>query len=67
MVELTAACVGDVEWFVNGARVAPACDGRFFWRLLAGEWNVRAVSHGQLAEEQISVEGIGDQAVETAN
>ena len=44
MVELTAACGSDVEWFVNGARVVPEHDGRFFWQLAAGEWNVRAVS-----------------------
>jgi hypothetical protein len=67
MVELTAACAGDVEWFVNGLRVPPERDGRFFWQLAAGEWHVRAVSHGQSAEEKISVEGIGDQGVDTTN
>jgi penicillin-binding protein 1C len=58
MVELTAACAGDVEWFVNDARVAPAHDGRFFWQLAAGEWNVRAVSRGKISQEKITVEGI---------
>ena len=58
MVELTTACAGDVEWFVNGAQVAPARDGRFFWQLAAGEWNVRAVSRGKLAEQKIVVEGM---------
>jgi membrane carboxypeptidase/penicillin-binding protein PbpC len=56
MVELTAASAGDVEWFVNGAPVAPERDGRFFWQLAAGEWNVRAVSRGKLAEQKITVE-----------
>ena len=56
MVELTAACAGDVEWFVNGIRVAPERDGRFFWQLTAGEWNVRAVSAGKLADAKITVE-----------
>jgi Penicillin-Binding Protein C-terminus Family len=56
MVELTAACTSDVEWFVNGERVAPERDGRFFWQLAAGEWNVRAVSRGTLAEQKITVE-----------
>jgi penicillin-binding protein 1C len=56
MVELTAASAGDVEWFVNGVRVAPERDGRFFWQLAAGEWNVRAVSHGKRAEQEITVE-----------
>jgi penicillin-binding protein 1C len=56
MVELTAAAGNDVEWFVNGARVAPERDGRFFWQLAAGEWNVHAVSRGKLDEQKITVE-----------
>jgi penicillin-binding protein 1C len=56
MVELTAASAGDVEWFVNDARIAPQCDGRFFWQLAAGEWNVRAVSRGKFAEQKITIE-----------
>jgi membrane carboxypeptidase/penicillin-binding protein PbpC len=56
MVELTAACAGDVEWFVNGAQVKPERDGRFFWQLAAGEWNVRAVSRDKFAEQKITVE-----------
>jgi penicillin-binding protein 1C len=56
MVELTAACGSDVEWFVNGARVSPQRDGRFFWQLVTGEWNVRAVSRDRLADEKITVE-----------
>ena len=60
MVELSAACAGDVEWFVNGARVAPERDGRFFWQLAAGEWNVRAISGGKLADAKIIVEGMSN-------
>ena len=60
MVELTAAFAGDVEWFVNGAKVSPQRDGRFFWQLVAGEWNVHAVSRGEFAEEKITVEEITD-------
>jgi hypothetical protein len=56
MVEMTAACASEVEWFVNGERVTPDHDGRFFWRLASGEWNVRAVGRGQSAEENIVVE-----------
>jgi penicillin-binding protein 1C len=67
MVELTAACAGDVEWFVNGARIAPVRGGRFFWQLAAGEWNVRAVSRGHLAEQKITVDGTGDHLPERAN
>ena len=56
MVELTAACAGAVEWFVNSERVTPERDGRVFWQLAAGEWNVRAISRGKLAEQTITVE-----------
>jgi membrane carboxypeptidase/penicillin-binding protein PbpC len=60
MVELTAACANDVEWFVNGERVAPERDGRVFWQLAAGEWNVRAVSRDNFAEQKIVVEGMSN-------
>jgi len=67
MVELTAACASDVEWFVNGVRIAPQHDGRFFWQLAPGESNVRAVSRGKLAEERIVVEGPGDHDFKSVN
>jgi penicillin-binding protein 1C len=67
MVELTAACGSNVEWFVNGTRVAPERDGRFFWQLAAGEWNVLAVSRNKLIEQKITVEGVGDQLAKGAN
>jgi hypothetical protein len=60
MVELTAACAGDVEWFVNGERVTPERDGRVFWQLAAGDWNVRAVSGNKLADARITVEGMSN-------
>jgi penicillin-binding protein 1C len=60
MVELTAACAGDVEWFVNGARIAPERDGRFFWQLAAGDWNVRAISRDKLVEQKITVEAMSN-------
>ena len=50
----------DVEWFVNGERVAPERDGRFFWQLAAGEWNVRAVSREKFAEQKIVVESMSN-------
>ena len=56
MVEFTAAFGGDVKWFVNGAQVSPQEDGRFFWQLAPGEWNVRVVSRIGSAEETITVE-----------
>jgi penicillin-binding protein 1C len=58
MVELTAACGRDVEWFVNGEPVAPERDGRFFWQLTAGEWDVRAVSGGKLADAKFTVQAL---------
>ena len=60
MVELTAASAGNVEWFVNGAPVAPQNDGRFFWQLAAGEWNLRAVSREKFAEQRIVVESMSN-------
>jgi penicillin-binding protein 1C len=56
MVELTAAYGNNVEWFVNGTRVAPQPDGRFFWQLAAGDWTIRAVSAGKLLNAEISVD-----------
>jgi membrane carboxypeptidase/penicillin-binding protein PbpC len=60
MVELTAACASEVEWFVNGERVAPERDGRFFWQLTAGEWNVRALSGDKIADAKIIVEDMSN-------
>jgi hypothetical protein len=45
-----------VEWFVDGTQISPQRDGRFFWQLTPGEWNVRAVSRVGTAEEMITVE-----------
>jgi penicillin-binding protein 1C len=56
MVELTAAFAQDVEWFVNGSQVSRQHDGRFFWQLAPGEWNIRAVTRLGTAEETITVE-----------
>jgi penicillin-binding protein 1C len=60
MVELSAAGSGDVEWFVNGERVTPERDGRVFWQLVAGEWNVRAVSGNKLADARITVKDMSN-------
>ena len=60
MVELTAAFAGDVQWFVNGAPISAQRDGRFFWQLAPGKWNVRAVSRTAVAEEEIRVETTAD-------
>jgi len=60
MVELTAACANEVEWFVNGQRVTPERDGRVFWQLAAGEWSVRAISGDKLADAKITVEDLSN-------
>jgi penicillin-binding protein 1C len=56
MIEFTVAFGGDVKWFVNGAQVSAQDDGRLFWQLTPGEWNVRAVSRIGSVEETITVE-----------
>jgi hypothetical protein len=60
MVELTAASASGAEWFVNGERVTPERDGRVFWQLAAGEWDVRAVSRDKFADAKIIVEGVSN-------
>jgi len=56
MIELTATLGDRVQWFVNGTRVAAQSDGRFFWQVAPGQWNIRAVGPGESAEEVITVE-----------
>ena len=56
MIELTATLGDRVQWFVNGTQIAPQSDGRFFWQVAPGQWNIRAVSPGGSAEETIFIE-----------
>jgi penicillin-binding protein 1C len=56
MIELTATLGDRVQWFVNGSQIAPQSDGRFFWQVAPGQWNIRAVSPGGSAEETIFIE-----------
>src|SRR6266700_244068 len=55
MIELTATLGDRVQWFVNGTQIAPQPDGRFFWQVARGQWNIRAVSPGGSAEETIFI------------
>lgn len=55
MIELTSGLAGDVQWFMNGAPVSSANNGRVFWQLAPGAWNIRAVSRIGIAEETITV------------
>jgi penicillin-binding protein 1C len=56
MLELTATFGDGVQWFVNGAQIAPQSDGRFFWQVMPGQWNLRAVGPSGSAEETIFIE-----------
>jgi penicillin-binding protein 1C len=56
MIELTATLGDRIQWFVNGNRIEPQANGRFFWQVAPGEWNIRAVGPGGSAEETIFVE-----------
>jgi penicillin-binding protein 1C len=56
MIELTATLGDGVQWFVNGARIAPQPDGRFFWQVMPGQWQLRAVGPSGSAEETVFIE-----------
>ncbi len=56
MIELTATIGNDVRWHVNGAPVFPQRDGRFFWQLAPGEWELQAIGQNGAAREKITVE-----------
>jgi penicillin-binding protein 1C len=57
MVELTATIGDDVHWSVNGVPVLPQRDGRFFWQLTPGEWELQAIGrNGAAAREKITVD-----------
>jgi penicillin-binding protein 1C len=56
MIELTATIGSDVQWWVNGVPVLPQRDGRFFWQLVPGEWELRAIGRNGTVQEKITVE-----------
>ncbi len=56
MVELTSTLPGKVQWFVNGRAVPPQPDGRTFWKLEPGSWQIRALSPVAELSEPITVE-----------
>jgi penicillin-binding protein 1C len=56
MIELTATIGNDVQWHVNGMPVLPQRDGRFFWQLAPGEWELKATGRNGAAQEKITVE-----------
>ena len=56
MIELTATIGNDVQWNVNGMPVLPQRDGRFFWQLASGQWELKAIGQNGAAQEKITVE-----------
>ena len=56
MIELTSTLPGNVQWFVNGRPVTPQSDGRTFWKLEPGAWQIRALSASADLSEPITVE-----------
>jgi penicillin-binding protein 1C len=56
MIELTATIGNDAQWYVNGVPVLPQRDGRFFWQLVPGEWELHAIGRNGAAQEKITVE-----------
>jgi membrane carboxypeptidase/penicillin-binding protein PbpC len=56
MIELTATLGDRVQWFINGTQIAPQSNGRFFWQVAPGQWNIRAIGPAGSAEETIFIE-----------
>jgi penicillin-binding protein 1C len=56
MVELTSTIPGVVQWFVNNRPIPPQPDGRIFWQLEPGAWQIRATSPLADLSEPITVE-----------
>jgi membrane carboxypeptidase/penicillin-binding protein PbpC len=56
MIELTANLGSSVRWFVNDAPIPAQSDGRVFWQLTPGQWQIRAVSQSGVVTHTISVE-----------
>ena len=55
MIELTATMGYDVQWYVNGVPLLAQRDGRFFWQLAPGEWELHAIGRNGAAQEKITV------------
>ncbi len=57
---LEFACTGGtgqaVRWYVNEREITPRSDGRVFWPLTAGSWQISARTERQNAEVSIRVE-----------
>jgi membrane carboxypeptidase/penicillin-binding protein PbpC len=56
MIELTTTLGPDVQWYVNDELVPAQRDGRFFWRLAPGQWELKAIGRTGVLQEKITVE-----------
>ncbi|MFL6526611.1 MAG: penicillin-binding protein 1C [Chthoniobacterales bacterium] len=56
MIELTTTLPPGSKWFVNDALQPAQNDGRVFWQLRRGDWQIRAANGQAVAEARISVE-----------
>ena len=56
MVELTTTIPGPVQWFVNDRPIPAQADGRIFWELEPGTWEIRVASPAGEVREGICVE-----------
>jgi hypothetical protein len=55
-VEFTSTLPGSVQWSVNGRPIPPQPDGRIFWRLAPGSWQIRASTPAAAITEPVTVE-----------
>ena len=58
MIELSSAGGGGraVHWFINDRELAERPDGKVFWRIEPGAWQISARTEGQTAQISIAVE-----------
>ena len=56
MLELTTTVPGNVQWSANGHPIPPQPDGRTFWKLEPGSWQIRAQSPTADLSEPITVD-----------
>jgi len=56
MIELTTTLGPDVQWYVNDELVPAQRDGRFFWQLAPGQWELKAIGRTGVLQEEITVE-----------
>jgi penicillin-binding protein 1C len=55
-VECTSTLPGAVQWSVNGQPIPPQPDGRTFWQLAPGAWQIRASTSAAAITVPVTVE-----------